>query len=37
MPIIDDNGKFIGQISARSILRAFLDSMAERAAKNGKS
>jgi CBS domain-containing protein len=37
MPIIDDNGKFVGQISARSILRAFLDSMAERAAKNGKS
>lgn len=36
MPIADEAGKFVGQISARSILRAFLESMRQRAS-NGKS
>lgn len=34
MPIADDGGRFVGQISARSILRAFLESMRQRAVKN---
>jgi CBS domain-containing protein len=37
MPIADEAGKFVGQISARSILRAFLESMAQRGNNNGKS
>ncbi|MEJ2670188.1 MAG: CBS domain-containing protein [Gammaproteobacteria bacterium] len=36
MPLVDDAGKFVGQISARSILRAFLESMRRRAATNKK-
>ena len=32
MPIANEAGKFVGQISARSILRAFLESMGQRAA-----